>query len=69
MSWATCRRTSGTRTRRVTNWRGGDMVLRWAAAAYLDTEKSFRRILGYRDPWALKAALDEDQEPQEVMVA
>lgn len=50
--------------RRVTNWQDGGMVLRWAAAAYLETEKSFRRIIGYRDPWALKAVLDEDQERQ-----
>lgn len=57
------------RTRRVTNWQDGGMVLRWAAAAYLETEKSFRRIIGYRDLWALKAVLDEDQELQEVMVA
>ena len=39
-------------------------LVRWAAAAYLETEKSFRRIIGYRDPWALKAVLDEDQERQ-----
>ena len=57
------------RTRRVTNWQDGGMVLRWAAAAYLETENSFRRIIGYRDLWALKAVLDEDQERQEVMVA
>lgn len=57
------------RTTRVTNWRHGEMVLRWAAAAYLDTEKSFRRIMGYRDLWILKAALDEDQDYEEVMVA
>lgn len=64
--------TSGVRlrTRRVTNWRHGAMVLRWAAAAYLDTEKSFRRIMGYRDLWILKAALDEkDQDAKEVRVA
>ncbi|NQT94271.1 MAG: transposase [Lentisphaerae bacterium] len=64
--------TSGVRvrTRRVTNWRHGQMVLRWAAAAYLDTEKSFRRIMGYRDLWILKAALDEeDRDTREVRVA
>ena len=63
--------TSGVRlrTRRVTNWRNGQMVLRWAAAAYLDTEKSFRRIMGYRDLWILKAALDEDRDAEEVRVA
>lgn len=57
------------RTRRVTNWQDGGMVLRWAAAAYMETEKNFRRIIGYRDLWALKAVLDEDQEREEVMVA
>ncbi len=46
------------KTRRVTNWRDGQMVLRWAAAAYLDTEKHFRRILGYQHLWTLQAALD-----------
>jgi len=60
--------TSGVRlrTRRVTNWQHGQMVLRWAAAAYLETEKHFRRIMGYRDLWMLKALLDEGQtQPQE----
>jgi putative transposase len=57
------------RTRRVTNWRHGEMVLRWAAAAYLDTEKRFNRIMGYRDLWILRAALEQDQTGQEVMVA
>jgi hypothetical protein len=49
------------RTRRLTNWRNGQMALRCAAAAYLDTEKSFRRIIGYRDLWILEAAVGEDQ--------
>ena len=35
------------------------MVLRWAAAAFLDTEKQFRRIMGYRDLWMLDAYLIE----------
>lgn len=57
------------RTRRVTNWRNGQMVPRWAAAAYLETEKSFLRIFGYRDLWALKEVLDEDHTREEAMVA
>ena len=63
--------TSGVRlrTRRVTNWQHGQMVLRWAAAAYLETEKHFRRIIGYRDLWMLKAVLDEDQDHSEEQVA
>jgi hypothetical protein len=50
------------RTRRVCRWRDGKMVLRWAAAALLMTEKNFRRIMGYRDLWMLKAALGRNQE-------
>ena len=49
------------RTGRVTRWRDGEMVKRWAAAAFLDAEKSFRRIMGYRDLWMLKAVLSEPQ--------
>ncbi len=47
------------RTRRICRWRDGRMVLRWAAAAFLITEKNFRKIQGYRDLWMLKAVLDE----------
>jgi transposase-like protein len=56
------------RTRRVYRWRDGEMLLRWAAAALLMTEQSFRKIMGYRDLWMLKAALDENGVlvPQEV---
>ncbi len=50
------------RTRRICRWRDGRMVLRWAAAAFLITEKSFRKIQGYRDLWMLKAALDESSQ-------
>jgi len=49
------------RTGRVTRWRDGAMVLRWAAASALETEKHFRKIIGHRDLWMLKAALDEGQ--------
>jgi len=46
------------RTRRVTRWRGPTMVLRWVAAAFLATEKNFRKIQGYKDLWMLKAILN-----------
>ncbi len=45
------------RTRKVCRWRDGQMVLRWAAAALLLTEQNFRKIMGYRDLWMLKAVL------------
>jgi len=47
------------RTRRVTHWQSGSMVLRWAAAGFVETEKNYRRIMGYQQLWMLKAALDE----------
>lgn len=50
------------RTRRVCRWRDGKMVLRWAAATLLMTEKNFRRIMGHKDLWMLKAALGRNQE-------
>ena len=50
------------RTRRVCNWKDGKMVLRWAASAYLATEKSFRRIMGFEQLWMLQSYLDENQE-------
>ncbi|MGD8240231.1 MAG: transposase, partial [Armatimonadota bacterium] len=63
--------TSGVRLRtgRVTNCKHGKMVLRWAAAAYLETEKHFKRIDGYEHLWILKAALDEDRIPHQELVA
>ena len=32
------------RTRRVTNWKNGEMALRWAAVAFVETEKHYRRL-------------------------
>ncbi len=45
------------RTGRVSRWRDGKMVLRWAASAFLSAEKNFRRIMGYKDLWILETAL------------
>jgi transposase-like protein len=50
------------RTRRVCRWRDKPMAKRWAAAAMLATEKNFRRVMGYKDLWALKAILDGKNE-------
>jgi len=46
------------RTRRVTHWQNGRMVRRWMASAFLRTEKHFKKIMGYRDLWALGAILN-----------
>jgi putative transposase len=45
------------RTRRVTRWQDGTMVLRWAAASFLATEKQFRRVSGHLHLWMLQSAL------------
>ena len=47
------------RTRRVSRWQDASMALRWAAAGFLETEKHYRRIMGYKQLWMLQALLDE----------
>ena len=44
-------------SRRVCRYRDAQMVLRWTAAGFLEAQKSFRRIQGYRDLWVLAGAL------------
>ena len=39
------------------------MVVRWAAASFMDAEQNYRKIMGYRDLWILKAHLDELTTP------
>ena len=43
--------------RSVKRWRGGQMVLRWTAAAVLEAGKGFRRLKGHKDMPKLVAAL------------
>jgi transposase-like protein len=50
------------RTRRVTCWKDGAMALRWAATAFVATEKHFRRLMGYKQLWILKSYLDGAQQ-------
>lgn len=52
------------RTRRVTNWQTGSMALRWAAAGFVETEKNYRRVMGYQQLWMLTAALDGTLEEE-----
>lgn len=56
------------RTRRVCRGRPG-MAARWSAAAFLEIQKSFRKIMGYRDLWALKAILEESPPATRQVVA
>jgi len=50
---------SGTRglLRRVDRWRDGAMAQRWVAASMLEMEKSFRKVMGYKQLWMLEANL------------
>lgn len=45
------------RTGNVTRWRDAAMVERWAASAWLLTERHFRRIIGHKDLWCLAVIL------------
>ena len=42
------------------------MVLRWIASAYLEAEKSFRRIQGYRDLLVPSTALGRARSTSKV---
>lgn len=48
------------KTQNVTRWRDAEMLNRWAASAWLATEKNFRLIIGHADLWALAAILGRD---------
>ncbi len=48
------------RTRNVCRWRDADMAERWAASAWLLTEKHFRRIDGHQELWTLAAILGRE---------
>ena len=56
------------RTRRVCRWRPG-MPARWSAAAFLESEASYRKVMGHRDLWALRAILDGSQPATRQAVA
>ena len=57
------------RTRRVCRWRDGAMVKRWMASAFLATEKNFRKMMGYKDLWALEAILNGSKSATRQAVA
>ncbi len=52
------------RPRWVCNWQDGQMVLWWAMAAFLETEKHFQKIGGHQQIWMLKSYLDELETEQ-----
>lgn len=54
------------RTGRVTRWKDGSMVLRWVASALLETEKSFRRVMGHEQLWMLQSYLDNVAETEDL---
>lgn len=49
-------------TRNVKRWRNGSMALRWAATGFMEAEKRFRRINGYKWIPQLFKALKEYRE-------
>lgn len=55
------------RTHKVTRWRSQDMVERWAASAWLLTERHFRKVLGHRDLWSLAGILGRETSLQKTV--
>jgi putative transposase len=55
------------RVRRVKNWQSGSMALRWTAVAFDAIAQGFRRIMGYKHLWMLKAALDEPSKDRSLV--
>ena len=55
------------RVRRVRNWQSGSMALRWTAVAFDAVSQGFRRIMGYKHLWMLKAALDEPSKDRSLV--
>jgi transposase-like protein len=51
------------RTDNVTRWRHASMVERWVASAWLLTEKHFRKVVGFRDFWAVSVILEREENP------
>ncbi len=49
---------AASKLRRVTNFSSGKNAMNWLATALTLAEQGFRAIVGYRDIWALKTALD-----------
>lgn len=56
------------RTGRICRWRA-NMPQRWVAAAFLETEKHFRRIMGYRELWTLKVILQGEMTKAKERIA
>ena len=51
-------------SRNVKRWQSGEMCLRWTAAGTLETERQFRKIIGYRDLAKLALAIEKQLHRQ-----
>ncbi len=49
--------------KRVKHWNDGEQILRYAVAGFLEAEKSFRRVKGYRQIPLLISAIKKGLEP------
>jgi putative transposase len=55
------------RVRRVKNWQSGSMALRWVAVAFDATSQKYRKIMGYKNLYMLKATLDEPSKDRSLV--
>ena len=51
--------------RNVKRWRAGDHALRWTATGLLETERTFRKVKGYRELQFLRRKLNPSLTQQE----
>jgi hypothetical protein len=56
------------RTGRLCYWQDGKMVLCWTTVAWLETEKHFHRIAGYKQLWVLKSYLNRPDQAKELAI-
>lgn len=55
--------------KRVKHWNDGEQILRYAAAGFLEAEKSFRRVKGYRQIPLLVSSIEKELEPSSSTLA
>jgi hypothetical protein len=51
--------------RNVKRGQGGDYLARWTAAGWLEAEKKFRKVKGYRDLQELERKLNPELHSQQ----
>lgn len=54
------------RMARVKHWQSGEMAVRWLAVSFEASSKGFRRVMGYKSLWILKANLNANSDHEAI---